>query len=85
MLQSSYYIWGMSSMVRLRVKEVAEQKHMSMGKLSRTADVAYRTVKLIYSDPEKDVSLSTLVRLARALEVRVVDLIEELPDKPEGN
>jgi DNA-binding Xre family transcriptional regulator len=68
-------------MIRLRVKEVAKEKEMSMGKLSRTADVAYRTVKLIYTDPYRDVSLSTLSRLAKALGVSVVDLIEELPDE----
>jgi len=67
-------------MIRLRVKEIAQQKDLSMGKLSRTADVAYRTVKLIYDDPYRDVSLSTLTRLAKALGVPVVDLIEELPD-----
>ena len=71
----------MVMMLRLRVKEVAQEKEMSMGKLSRVADVAYRTVKLIYSDPYRDVSLSTLVKLAGALGVSVVDLIEELPDK----
>ena len=70
-------------MIRLRVKEVAQEKDMSMGKLSRTADVAYRTVKLIYTDPYRDVSLSTLVRLAKALGVSVVDLIEEHPDERE--
>lgn len=67
-------------MIRLRVKEVAKEKDISMGKLSRTADVAYRTVKLIYTDPYRDVSLSTLVRLAKALDVSVADLMEELPD-----
>lgn len=67
-------------MIRLRVKEVAKEKDMSMGKLSRNADVAYRTVKLIYTDPYRDVSLSTLTRLAKALGVPVVSLIEELPD-----
>ena len=37
--------------VRLRVKEVAREKGISMGKLHRQADVSYKTIKRIYSDP----------------------------------
>ncbi len=36
--------------VRLRVKEVAKEKGMSMGKLQRDADVAYNTVKRMFKD-----------------------------------
>ena len=38
-------------MVRLRVKEIAKQKGISMGKLSRASDISYRTVQRIYNDP----------------------------------
>ncbi len=64
-------------MVRLLVKEVARQKGFSMGRLQRTADISYRTVKLIYQDPYKDVTLSTLEKIAHALDVPIRDLIEE--------
>ena len=64
-------------MVRLLVKEVARQKGFSMGRLQRTADISYRTVKLIYQDPYKDVTLSTLEKIAHALDVPICDLIEE--------
>jgi hypothetical protein len=37
--------------VRLRVKEVAKEKGISMGKLQRDADVAYNTVKRMFKDP----------------------------------
>ena len=68
-------------MIRLRVKEVAEQKQISMGKLSRTADVAYNTIKAIYRDPYKEVTTTTLNKIAAALGVPVCALIEEVPEK----
>jgi DNA-binding Xre family transcriptional regulator len=76
--------WGekeRATMTRLRVKELAEQKGISMGKLSRTADVSYRTIRLIYKEPTRDVSLFTLQKLAKALGVATSDLIEDVPDE----
>jgi DNA-binding Xre family transcriptional regulator len=67
-------------MVRLRVKEIAQQKGMSMGKLSRLADVSYKTVKRVYDDPHYGVTVNTLGRLAKALGVPTADLIEDVPD-----
>lgn len=64
-------------MVRLLIKEVAKQKGFSMGRLQRTADISYRTVKLIYQDPYKDVTLSTLEKIAHALDVPIRDLIDD--------
>jgi DNA-binding Xre family transcriptional regulator len=61
---------------RLKVKEVAAEKKISMGKLSRSSDVSYRTIKLIYDDPFRDVSLDTLDKIAVALDVEISDLIE---------
>jgi DNA-binding Xre family transcriptional regulator len=68
-------------MIRLRVKKVAEQKHISMGKLSRTADVAYNTIKAIYCDPYKEVTTTTLNKIATALGVPASELIEDVPEK----
>ena len=67
-------------MIRLRVKEIARQKGMSMGKLSRVADVSYKTVKRLYDDPTYSATLPILERLARALGVPTADLIEDVPD-----
>lgn len=68
-------------MVRLRVKEVAIAKGVSMGKLSRTADVAYNTIRAIYRDPYREVTTTTLDKIARALGVSVNDLIEDVSDR----
>ncbi len=67
-------------MVRLRVREIAEQKGISMGKLSRRADVSYKTIKRIYRDPNYSVTVTTLEKLARALEVPTSALLEDIPD-----
>ncbi len=44
MIQKLYNKYG-PDMIRLRVKEVAEQKGFSMGRLQRDAGVSYNTVK----------------------------------------
>ena len=72
-------------MVRLKVKEVAEQKKISMGALSRLSNISYRTVKLIYKDPYRDINVSTLVKIARTLKVKLDDLVEEVPDISESS
>ncbi len=66
--------------VRLRVKEVAKEKGISMGKLQRDADVAYNTVKRIFKDPYYVTTTETLGKLARALGVPPGELIEEASD-----
>jgi DNA-binding Xre family transcriptional regulator len=68
-------------MIKLRVKEVAESKGISRTRLSRLADTNYKTINAIFQNPYKEVTTTTLERLARALGVSVVDLIEELPDE----
>ena len=69
--------------VRLRVKEVAREKGISMGKLHRAADVSYKTIKRIYSDPFYATTTVTLGKLAKVLGVPPGELIEEVPDGPE--
>jgi lambda repressor-like predicted transcriptional regulator len=52
--------------VCLRAKEVAREKGISMGKLHRQADVSYKTIKRIYSDPFYATATITLGKLASA-------------------
>lgn len=68
-------------MIRLRAKEIAEEKGISMTRLSRLADTNYKTIKAVFDDPYREISSKTLEKLAKALEVRVADLIEEIDDK----
>jgi DNA-binding Xre family transcriptional regulator len=67
-------------MVRLRVKEIAEAKGMSIAKLARKADLDNRTVYRVVHDPFAEITTVTLGRLAGALDVSVKDLIEDAPD-----
>jgi len=67
-------------MIRLKVKEVAEEKKMSMRKLAKTADIAYNTLRTIYKDPYRQVTTATLDRLATALGVDASELIESVAE-----
>lgn len=66
--------------VRVRVKEVAEAKGMSMTRLHLKSEVAYTTIRDIWRKGSIDITLRTLIRLAEALDVPVCDLIEETRD-----
>ncbi len=67
-------------MVRLRVRDIAEQKGMSMSKLSRISDVNYKTIQHIWRDPYQGINTKTLERIAKALGVATSELIEDVPD-----
>ena len=47
LVQSAYHARG-EHMVRLRVKEIAKQKGISMGKLSRASDLLRRSHERIF-------------------------------------
>ena len=70
-------------MIRLKLKEILIEKKISQSKLSRMADVSLNTIQAIYHDPYRDVAISTLERLAKALNINVSDLYEVLPDDTE--
>ena len=70
-----------AGMGRLRIKEVAEAQGLDIAKLSRRADLAYRTVWQLWNEPERDVTIGTLTKLAGALGVSVHALIEDLEEE----
>ena len=63
-------------MIRLRVREIAEQKKIGQGKLQRLADMDIKTVRKILRNPFTIITTETLDKLARALEVDPRELIE---------
>lgn len=70
-------------MIRLRVKEIAAEKGLSQARLSRLSDVDITTVRKIYRQPTTaNVTLETLSRLAKALDVDPRELIDVIPDVP---
>ncbi|HWZ18423.1 MAG TPA: helix-turn-helix transcriptional regulator [Ktedonobacteraceae bacterium] len=66
-------------MIRLKIKEVAALKGLSMAKLARRADIDYKTVQRIFRDPYREITTTTLDKLATALNVPVTDLLESVP------
>lgn len=67
-------------MIRLKVKEIAKQRGMSQGSLSRLANIDVRTLRKMYRNPtEAIVNTETLDRLAIALKVDVSELLESVP------
>lgn len=69
------------TMIRLKIREVAEARKINMSKLSRMADLNYNTIRAIWNDETKDVAVSTLEKIARALNVEVSELIEAIADR----
>jgi DNA-binding Xre family transcriptional regulator len=74
------YLEGNMPRTRLKVKEIATEKGFTQTKLSRAADLNARTIQQIFHDPYRDVTYSTLLKIAKVLGVEVSDLIEEIPD-----
>ncbi len=68
-------------MIKLKVREIAEAKKINMAKLSRMADVNYNTIRAIYDDAHRDVAVTTLEKIAKALKVEITNLYEILPDE----
>lgn len=67
--------------MRLRVKEVAQAKGFTMGRLRRETGLAHNTLRTLYKDPYKHVNSSTLDKIARALDVDVSVLVESIEEE----
>ncbi len=64
----------------MKVKEVAEAKGISMTRLHTKSEVAYNTIRRIFRDPYVEITTTTLARLAEALGVSTIELIEDVSD-----
>jgi DNA-binding Xre family transcriptional regulator len=63
-------------MIRLRVKEIAEARKISISQLAKLADVDYKTVRKVFRNPQVAIDLYTLDKLCWALRVTPAELIE---------
>ena len=71
-------------MHRLRVKEVMEEHGVSMGALSRGANIPINTVrKLVRNTPGYSPTMETLLRVATYLGVTLNDLYETVENESE--
>lgn len=67
-------------MLRLRVKEVAQQQKLSMNMLSHRSEVAYNVIKDCYRNPYRSINTETINKIARALQVPATDLFEDVSE-----
>jgi len=67
-------------MIRVRIKEIAQEKGISMTKLSFRSETSYNTIKALYRNPYRTViNMPMLERIAHVLEVSPLDLLEYIP------
>lgn len=66
-------------MLRLRIREVAEQRGLTPRTLARLAQIDPKTVLALWYNPYRDIKASTLNRCANALNMSLHDLVEEEP------
>ena len=71
-------------MFRLKVKEVAEQKGLSMRRLSLGSGVDITTIRRIFRDAHPSIPVEVLARLAAVLDVDVSTLIESVNASSKG-
>jgi transcriptional regulator with XRE-family HTH domain len=69
------------TVLRLRVKEVAAEKGLSMNKVSQISQVSYHVVQDIYKNPFRVVTTETINRLAKALGVPATYLLEDYEEE----
>lgn len=68
-------------MIRLKVKETAQQKGMSQRQLVIRSGLDLRMVQKVMRNPYTNITLVTLDRLAKTLGVDASELIESVPDQ----
>lgn len=68
----------------IKLKQVRWSKMMSRRELSRKSGISNAAIWRLESEPSGSVMVSTLVRLARALDVKVDELIDFEEDEPVG-
>lgn len=75
MILDKIYILKMVILLRIEIviRQIREQKHISLEELSKKANISKAHLSYIERN-EKEPSISVLVKIAKALNVRVADL-----------
>ncbi|QBD80283.1 XRE family transcriptional regulator [Ktedonosporobacter rubrisoli] len=71
--------------IKLRIKEIAREKGLSMTKLHNRSEVSYTVIRKIFRDPYAEINLTTLARLSEILGVPSRDLIEDDDNHPSAD
>lgn len=67
-------------MIKNKLSELMGKKRLNMAELARMAKLSHVAVFKIYHDKNKSISLETLNKLCWALECKIEDIIEYIPD-----
>jgi transcriptional regulator with XRE-family HTH domain len=67
-------------MIIQKVKQTAEKKNINQSQLSRLSNVGYTTIRRMFDDETYTPSFDVLQKIADALEVAPLDLVEDVPD-----
>jgi transcriptional regulator with XRE-family HTH domain len=65
---------------RLKIKEIAQEKGVSLRKLANRSEVDINRIRDLMRDPYLNATTYTLQKLATVLGVDVSELIESVPD-----
>lgn len=68
---------GNKPSVLLHVREIAEQQGYTQTSLGRKCKLSRRTIARFWNDPSYDPTLSTLLKLAQALQCSIEALVTE--------
>ena len=68
-------------MLRLRVKEVAQEKKLSMNMLSHRSEVAYNIIKDCYRNPYRVINSETINKIAKGLGVAATEILENVSEE----
>jgi hypothetical protein len=68
-------------MLRLRVKEIAQEKKLSMNMLSHRSEVAYNIIKDCYRNPYRVINSETINKIAKGLGVSATDILENVSEE----
>jgi hypothetical protein len=68
-------------MLRLRVKEIAQEKQLSMNMLSHRSEVAYNIIKDCYRNPYRVINSETINKIAKGLGVSATDILENVSEE----
>lgn len=74
-------------MIRYKIKEIAQQKGITQTRLGQLALLDMDRMRRIWRDGHSDsanITMQVLDRIARALQVDASELIESVPDEPQG-
>lgn len=65
------------STISKNIRKLREQKGISQDKLSKLADISLNTIAKLELDDSPNPTIETLQKIAKALEVRVEDLLKK--------